>query len=148
MASESSYRLSVLRSGWCTSDANGTLSAGCTISLLTGPKTILIETGNPWESEKLKHLLNEKGVSLDDVQYVICTHEHVDHIGNLNLFPNAELIVGTSIMRHRTRVEHDFSNYISYYIDDDASCSFFAYLIIIDIYPLGQGHPYSRSYAP
>ncbi|KAG8147358.1 hypothetical protein E2320_000106, partial [Naja naja] len=36
-------------------------------------------------------------VSPGDVAHVVCTHGHSDHAGNLNLFPRAELIVGTDV---------------------------------------------------
>ncbi|XP_035233651.1 metallo-beta-lactamase domain-containing protein 1-like, partial [Stegodyphus dumicola] len=41
--------------------------------------------------------LKEKGIQVEDVTHVVCTHGHSDHIGNLNLFTSAQHIVGQSI---------------------------------------------------
>jgi len=50
---------------------------------------IIIDTGDRIKSSVLKLLL-PKVVALDKVEKVIFTHLHYDHIGNADLFPNAE----------------------------------------------------------
>ncbi|NWQ89715.1 MBLC1 protein, partial [Burhinus bistriatus] len=73
--------------GHLRADGSVTLVAG-------GPVTALVDTGGPWGGQRLLRLLAERGVSPGDVTHVICTHGHSDHVGNLNLFPAATLVVG------------------------------------------------------
>lgn len=42
----------------------------------------------------IAELLAEQGYALDDVTHVALTHLHVDHSGNLGLFPGAKVILG------------------------------------------------------
>lgn len=43
--------------------------------------------------------LAQHNIRTSDINYVVCTHSHADHIGNNNLFTNAEHIVGLSVQR-------------------------------------------------
>ncbi|XP_057245116.1 metallo-beta-lactamase domain-containing protein 1, partial [Malurus melanocephalus] len=64
-----------------------------------GPLTVLVDTGGPWLRPHLPGLLNAHGVTPDDVTHVVVTHGHSDHVGNLNLFPRATLLVGFDLSR-------------------------------------------------
>ncbi|MBT4823628.1 MBL fold metallo-hydrolase [Candidatus Woesearchaeota archaeon] len=57
--------------------------------LLDFDQKIIIDTGDRIKSSVLKLLL-PKLIALDKVEKVIFTHLHYDHIGNADLFPNAE----------------------------------------------------------
>lgn len=61
----------------------------------------------PWERDHMIEKLAALKIHQDDVKYVVCSHGHPDHIGNLNLFLKSE--------RHFVGV----SNYIKdqYYSD-------------------------------
>ncbi|NWX19165.1 MBLC1 protein, partial [Aegotheles bennettii] len=77
---------------------DGTFRADSSITLIRGgPITALVDTGGPWGSRRLLKLLAHQKVSPDDVTHVICTHGHSDHVGNLNLFPEATLVVGLDL---------------------------------------------------
>jgi glyoxylase-like metal-dependent hydrolase (beta-lactamase superfamily II) len=43
--------------------------------------------------------LAQHNIEPAQIDYVVCTHSHADHIGNNNLFTNAEHIVGRSVQR-------------------------------------------------
>lgn len=59
---------------------------------------ILFDTMGPWERSKLINCLAERKVHPDDIEYLVCSHSHPDHIGNLNLFTKAKKhFVGTSV---------------------------------------------------
>lgn len=64
----------------------------------------IIETGPSPSVEHVKQGLNELGISLDEVRYIIVTHIHLDHAGGAGLLlrdcPNATLIVHSKGARH------------------------------------------------
>ncbi|XP_067307461.1 metallo-beta-lactamase domain-containing protein 1-like isoform X2 [Pseudorasbora parva] len=91
------YCVSVLKEGYCTAEPDGSFKADGTISLITGPQTILVDTGGPWDRDFLVEKLKEKGMTPDSVAIVVGTHGHSDHVGNLGLFPDAKIIVGCDI---------------------------------------------------
>ncbi|NXG18697.1 MBLC1 protein, partial [Grallaria varia] len=95
------YTVRVLRVGHSTArGADGTLEADGTVTLISGgPVTALVDTGGPWDRPLLPRLLAEHGVTPDDVTHVIVTHGHSDHVGNVNLFPAATLLVGFDLSR-------------------------------------------------
>jgi len=50
--------------------------------------------------------LSGRGLSCSDITHVVCSHGHSDHVGNLNLFPEALLIVSFDICRGDTYFEN------------------------------------------
>ena len=57
------------------------------------------------DDENILSLLKKEGLKPEEINYVILTHLHIDHIGGLNLFPNAKIIfsrIGWSYF-HSTR---------------------------------------------
>lgn len=97
----SPYSVRVLQEGFCHPPlADGSFQADGTITLVWGgPITLLVDTGGPWGGRRLLELLSEQGVSPDDVTDVVCTHGHSDHVGNINLFPKAKVMVGLDLSR-------------------------------------------------
>lgn len=91
------YSVSVLKVGYCLPQSDGTFRADGTITLIRGPKTILVDTGGPWDRDFLLKTLKERGVEPGDINLVVGTHGHSDHIGNLGLFTEAQIIVGYDI---------------------------------------------------
>lgn len=62
--------------------------------------------------------LTKLNVSADNIDFVISTHGHSDHIGNNNLFLNAVHIVGHSVSKHDKYTIHDFDQQ-PYKINED-----------------------------
>ncbi len=91
------YSVSVLKVGYCLPHTDGTFRADGTITLITGPRAILVDTGGPWDRDFLLKTLKERGLEPEDIDVVVGTHGHSDHVGNLSLFPTALLIVGYDI---------------------------------------------------
>ncbi|XP_068444080.1 metallo-beta-lactamase domain-containing protein 1 [Clinocottus analis] len=91
------YSVSVLKVGYCLPQTDGTFRADGTITLITGPKTILVDTGGPWDRDFLLQTLKKRGLAPGDIDVVVGTHGHSDHIGNLSLFPTAAMIVGYDV---------------------------------------------------
>ncbi|KAF1395891.1 Metallo-beta-lactamase domain-containing protein 1, partial [Spheniscus humboldti] len=98
--SGSPYTLRVLQEGYSRPQPDGSLRADGSISLIRGgPVTALVDTGGPWDRRRLLDLLAGQGLSPEAVTHVVCTHGHSDHVGNVNLFPGATLLVGFDLSR-------------------------------------------------
>ncbi|NXT41233.1 MBLC1 protein, partial [Pelecanoides urinatrix] len=94
------YTLRVLQEGFSSPQPDGSLRASGSITLVWGgPVTVLVDTGGPWDRQRLLQLLANEGLSPNDVTHVVCTHGHSDHVGNINLFPGATLLVGGDLSR-------------------------------------------------
>lgn len=59
---------------------------------------VLFDTMGPWEKDILVRRLESLKLHVDDIEYLVCSHSHPDHVGNLNLFTKAKKhFVGTSV---------------------------------------------------
>mgnify|MGYP000862439952 CR=1 FL=1 len=59
---------------------------------------VLFDTMGPWERDHLVSSLSELRIHPDDIHFLVCSHSHADHVGNLNLFTRAKKhFVGTSV---------------------------------------------------
>lgn len=111
------YKVHVLFNGFSRLSENGKeMYANCTCSLIKGPKNIIIDTMTAWDKDKILEGLSSFDLSPKDVDIVVSTHGHSDHIGNNNLFLNATHIVGQSISRGETYILHNFEE--DYIVDD------------------------------
>ncbi|GJQ64911.1 hypothetical protein Trydic_g7080 [Trypoxylus dichotomus] len=70
-----------------------------------------------WDGPKLEKAIEENGLKCSDIDYVVCTHGHSDHIGCNYLFQNAIHIVGRCISRKDTYYNFDFALGKPYVID-------------------------------
>jgi glyoxylase-like metal-dependent hydrolase (beta-lactamase superfamily II) len=63
----------------------------CVYILLIGDRKIIIDTGSPANKQELIQDLKELEIKPEDINTVILTHNHYDHIGNIDLFTNAKI---------------------------------------------------------
>lgn len=105
---EEQFNVTVLIQGYSYTDHEGQYRATGTSSIVTGPINVVVDTGGPWDKEKLLRKLEDLKISPEDIQFVVCTHGHSDHVGNLNLFLNATHIVGFDINHKDRYFEHCF----------------------------------------
>ncbi|MBX3630135.1 MAG: MBL fold metallo-hydrolase [Nitrosomonas sp.] len=60
-------------------------------------KTALVDTGTTFSIPGVISALKEKNLAIEDVDYIILTHIHLDHAGGasecMRIFPNARLVV-------------------------------------------------------
>lgn len=71
-----------------------------------------------WDGDLLLHELKSHHVAAEDVDYLVCSHGHADHIGNLNLFLNAHHFVGSCLSHKNVYYPHDFDKE-PYVLDKD-----------------------------
>lgn len=62
-----------------------------------------------WSGPKLIAALQTHDLSPADINYVISTHAHCDHLGNNNLFLNAKHIVGETVSQKDQYFFHNFA---------------------------------------
>lgn len=75
------------------------------VTLLKGEHIILVDSGHTKFEELLLEKLEENGVKPEDVEYVINTHSHHDHISNNHLFKNAAIVRHLGIWRPDGSIE-------------------------------------------
>lgn len=83
--------------------------------------TILVDTGGSWDRDFLQMKLKEKDLEPADISFVIGTHGHSDHVGNLNLFPSATMIVGYDVNQGDRYLPNKLAEGQAYSIDEYVS---------------------------
>lgn len=96
------YKVSILLDGYGYTDEEKRYRANGTSTLITGPNNrIIVDTGSPKDKQRLLDKLKHLGHAPEEVNFVVCTHGHIDHVGNLNLFPNAVQMVSHDILQEQ-----------------------------------------------
>ncbi|XP_023949047.2 metallo-beta-lactamase domain-containing protein 1 isoform X1 [Bicyclus anynana] len=108
----------VLHDGYSALKSTEEMSANCTCTLIKGRNNIIIDTMTPWDTDKIVSGLKQNNVTADDINYVVSTHGHSDHIGNNNIFLKAKHIVGFSISFKDSYYIHPFQEGKEFIIDD------------------------------
>ncbi|KAJ3659102.1 hypothetical protein Zmor_010809 [Zophobas morio] len=107
----------VLYDGY-SKDEGTSMLANCTCTLIKGRTNIVIDTMTSWDGDRLTEALYKNGINCNQIEFVICTHGHSDHIGCNYLFPKAVHIVGFCISQQYTYFYHDFQSGKEYVIND------------------------------
>lgn len=99
----------VLYDGYSSMCGKDQMSANCSCSLIIGENNIIVDTMTAWDSEKVLTALKKHNITPDNIDYVVSTHGHSDHLGNNNLFKVAKHIVGFSISFQDKYYIHPFN---------------------------------------
>jgi len=83
--------------------------AGGTVTLVKGNPNVVVDTGDVSQRRQIVTALAEHGTDPDDIQWVVNTHGHLDHVGNNNLFPAATFVLDGDLARGGNYWTHDFS---------------------------------------
>jgi glyoxylase-like metal-dependent hydrolase (beta-lactamase superfamily II) len=80
----------VVCQGYLRKENNVLLEAHSTATLIVvEPSNVLVDTSSPHLRNKLISGLHMRGLGPQDIDVVVSTHLHPDHVGNNDLFPNA-----------------------------------------------------------
>ncbi|MGC9514064.1 MBL fold metallo-hydrolase [Methanocrinis sp.] len=81
-------------------EAGNILDARSSVTLiLTQSRNIVVDTATEGEEELIVGELAALGLSPEEVDLVINTHDHPDHSGNNGLFPRARILSGEGVGR-------------------------------------------------
>ncbi len=87
-------KVKVLVKGYFKNISETRCKASSTITLIQdNGKNILIDTGNPQDKEKIITSLKKRGLNPEDIDIVVITHFHPDHMGCNYLFTRARFVV-------------------------------------------------------
>jgi N-acyl homoserine lactone hydrolase len=65
-------------------------------------RRIVVDTGHTGRRPALEDELSRRGLTASDIDVVVCTHAHWDHIENLNIFDRAEIVLHRNERRYIT----------------------------------------------
>ncbi len=102
------HRVVVLVEGFVRDSGAGRQRAGGTITLVRGRPNVLVDTGDALQRDALLAGLAREGLDAGDIDYVINTHGHLDHVGNNGLFPGATFVLDSDVAQGGEYWTHDF----------------------------------------
>ncbi len=88
------------------------------VILVKGDKNILIDTGTFADSDELLNAFKEEGLTPDDINIILLTHPHIDHVANISLFRKAEVYYRHKLPPAIVRLKTD-SHLISVFKEDE-----------------------------
>jgi glyoxylase-like metal-dependent hydrolase (beta-lactamase superfamily II) len=99
-------KIDLLLQGFSLGTDQGSV-AFCGMTLIEGTKRILVDVGHIGRRQLLMQKLSERGLTPADIDYVFLTHAHWDHVLNIDLFPNAKILIHPS---EREYIKHPHAN--------------------------------------
>ena len=65
----------------------------CAVALIRGQKLTLVDVGHRGRSRHLHESLRQAGIWRGDIDVIVLTHAHWDHYQNIDMFPNARILM-------------------------------------------------------
>ena len=72
---------------------SGTLGWGAMVYIEHGPHKIMFDTAGPGKRIELRQRIKEIGVDANEINMLILSHFHYDHVYNYDYFPNAQILM-------------------------------------------------------
>lgn len=89
----------VLKPGYARWEGYASQRACGTITLIKSHKNCVVDLGIPQDKDVIVRRLKTHGLTPKEIDTVILTHSDIDHVGNLNLFPDAVFIGGNDVIQ-------------------------------------------------
>jgi len=86
------------------------------VYVILGSKIVVIDTSNIVDGPRIKKEI-EKIVPLEKINIVLLTHLHYDHLGNIGLFPNAEIYANAEEIGDYRKNADRFHFYVNENVD-------------------------------
>lgn len=86
----------VLFSGFSGRPDFGSLGWGTVALLETEAGPVLVDAGGPSQRRQMGARLRTLGYGFTDIKTILLTHSHWDHVYNVDLFPEAELVISAA----------------------------------------------------
>jgi glyoxylase-like metal-dependent hydrolase (beta-lactamase superfamily II) len=87
-------RVELLVEGFVRRDGAGVWSASSNVTLVHDDGVVLlVDLSTPDRQPEVLDALHRRGLTPEDIDAVLLTHLHIDHIGALSLFPHTRIIV-------------------------------------------------------
>lgn len=85
------------------------LRGKCMAYLIKGRrKNLLIDTGVPGDADQLRDQLSRLGLDTNDVNMLVLTHEHMDHIGCATIFGNSTVVAAHVMAANKVGMQDEF----------------------------------------
>ncbi len=91
--------VTVLKPGYARWEGYASQRACGTITLVRSHKNCIVDLGIPADKTLILKELKAQKLNPVTIDFVILTHSDVDHIGNMNLFPDATFIGGNDVIK-------------------------------------------------
>ena len=87
-------------------NSEGRLEISSNVTLVKSDKNIIVDTGGFRDRNALVAVLKGEGVEPGDIDVVVLTHMHLDHVVNVDLFVNADVYLKFSGHGYPGQVHH------------------------------------------
>lgn len=87
------FTVDILFSGFSGKLDNCSLGWGTCALIRDGRHNVLLDTGNFGLRFYMDRILAERGIARSDIDMVLITHSHFDHVGNIGFFPDAVFVL-------------------------------------------------------
>lgn len=97
--------IKILIEGYAKQIANGWLASSTVILVKANGKNVIIDPG--CNRNKLLSTLNKENLKVNDINFVLLTHNHLDHTLLVGIFPNARVLTTEEIYKNDNQISHN-----------------------------------------
>lgn len=95
----------VLIEGYAKEIKNGWTASSTVVLIKSGNKNILIDTG--CNRKKLINSLVKENIKIEDINFVVLTHNHLDHALLAGIFENAKVLTTEEVYKNDKQTTHN-----------------------------------------
>ena len=98
-------KIKVLIEGYAREIETGWIASSTVTLVNSNGKKIIVDPG--CSRPRLLKALAENGLETSDIDFVLLTHNHADHILLAGIFENAKIVVGSELYDNDNQIEHE-----------------------------------------